>query len=282
MKISVVIPSYKPGGYLWECLDSVYGQTLPSEQYEAVIVLNGCNEPYKSQIEEYISRHTDKCEIRLIQTDTPGVSNARNIGIENSRGEYLTFVDDDDIISESYLEELLKVSDRSTVGCANSFAFQDNVSNLKNNFISDAYVRVSDKPFNLFEFRQFLSPPWCKLIHRDIIGRKRFSTKLRLSEDSLFCLELTQSFKSMKLASPDTIYFQRERQGSAMRAKVCYRAEIKELCKIEIEYFKYWFSHPFSVNVKFMLSRIIAGFRNSIVKMRKNIKIGSIINRRGG
>ena len=269
MKISVIIPSYKPGAYLWECLDSVYNQTLSGDQYEVVIILNGCNEPYKTQIEEYISNHTDKCVFRLTQTDTPGVSNARNIGIENSRGEFLTFVDDDDIISESYLEELLKVSDRSTVGCANSYAFQRDVSNIKNNFISDAYARVSGKSFNLFQFRQFLSPPWCKLIHRDIIGKQRFSTKLRLSEDSLFCLELTQSFKSMKLASPDAIYYQRERQGSAMRAKVCYRAEIKELCKIEIEYLKYWFSHPFSVNVKFMLSRIAAGFRNSYGRLKR-------------
>lgn len=269
MEISVIIPSYKHGPYLWECLDSIYSQSFPSDQFEVIIVLNGCNEPYRSQIEEYISSHTDKCAFRLIQTDTPGVSNARNIGIENSKGEYLTFVDDDDIISDNYLEELLKVSDKDVIGCANSFAFQNDVSNIKNNFISDAYERVSDKPFNLFQFRQFLSPPWCKLIHNDIIGKHRFSTKLRLSEDSLFCLELTQNIKSMKLASPDAIYYQRERQGSAMRAKVCYRAEIKELCKIEIEYLKYWLSHPFSVNVKFMLSRIAAGFRNSYGRLKR-------------
>ena len=109
--ISVITPTYKPGSYVWECLDSVYNQTFSGKRYEVIIILNGCNEPYYSQIEEYISSHSDRCAFSLIQTDVPGVSNARNIGIEKSNGTYLTFVDDDDVISENYLEELLNVSD---------------------------------------------------------------------------------------------------------------------------------------------------------------------------
>ena len=97
MDISVIIPTYKPGSYVWECLDSVYNQTFPGRRYEVIIILNGCNEPYYSQIEEYISSHSDRCTFSLIQTDESGVSNARNIGIENSNGKYLTFVDDDEL-----------------------------------------------------------------------------------------------------------------------------------------------------------------------------------------
>ena len=269
MKVTVIVPSYKPGGYLWECLDALCNQTLAKNDFEVVIILNGCNEPYKSQIEEYISSHTDKCLFRLIQTDTSGVSNARNIGIENSQGEYLTFVDDDDIISENYLEELLKVSDKDVIGCANSFAFINDLNNIRKNFISDAYERVGCMPFNLFQYRQFLSPPWCKLIHRNIIGKHRFSTRLRLSEDSLFCLELTENVKSMKLACPNAVYYQRERAGSAMRIKPKFSEEFKELWKIETAYLKYWLTHLFSTNVKFMLSRIVAGFRNSYWRLKR-------------
>ena len=269
MKISVVIPSYKPGNYLWECLDSVYGQTLPSEHYEVVIVLNGCNEPYKSQIEEYIFRHTDKCSFRLIQTDAPGVSNARNIGIENSKGEYLTFVDDDDIISESYLEELMKVSDRETVGCCTSYYFEDDIHNIEENFLSTAYTRVKGTEYSIYRFRQFLSPPVCKLIHRDIIGTDRFPLNLRRSEDSVFCLKISEKIKELKLAAPTAIYYIRQRKGSATRNKVSIKDELSELSKIEIEYFRYWLSHLFSVNVKFMLSRILAGFRNSYGRLKR-------------
>ena len=269
MKISVVVPSYKPGPYLWECLDSIYNQTFSGSQFEVIIVLNGCNEPYRSQIEEYISSHTDKCAFRLIQTDTPGVSNARNIGIENSQGEYLTFVDDDDIISENYLEELLKVSDRYTVGCCTSYSFEDDIHTIKENFLSVTYNRVKNTKYNIYRYRQFMSPPVCKMIHREIIGNDRFPHNLRRSEDSVFCLRISGKIKELKLAAPSAVYYIRRRSGSATRSDVNIKDELSELWKIEITYLKYWLSHLFSVNVTFMLSRIAAGFRNSYWRLKR-------------
>ncbi|MCF2604299.1 glycosyltransferase family 2 protein [Parabacteroides distasonis] len=55
MKIFVIIPTYKPQAYLWECLDSMVAQTFPKEEFEVILVLNGCTEPYKSDIERYIA-----------------------------------------------------------------------------------------------------------------------------------------------------------------------------------------------------------------------------------
>lgn len=78
MKISVIVPTYKPQVYLLECLDSIYNQTLPKLDYELVLVLNGCNEPYNTQIKKWISNHND-LQIQFFQTDLGGVSNARNI-----------------------------------------------------------------------------------------------------------------------------------------------------------------------------------------------------------
>lgn len=85
MKISVIVPSYKPQAYLWECLDSIYNQTFPKTEYELVLVLNGCNEPYNTQIKKWLSAHEDM-QVQYIQTDEPGVSNARNIGMQAARG----------------------------------------------------------------------------------------------------------------------------------------------------------------------------------------------------
>ena len=267
MDISVIIPTYKPGSYVWECLDSVYNQTFPGRRYEVIIILNGCSEPYYSQIEEYISSHSDRCAFSLIQTDVQGVSNARNIGIEKSVGKYLTFVDDDDIISENYLEELLKVSDEETIGCANSFVFKKDISCFRQSFISNAYQKVNGKPFDIFQFRHFLSSVWAKLIHRNIIGKNRFPTQLRLSEDCVFCLELSLSMKSMKLASPSAIYYQRLREGSAMHLKTSRLTDIKELWTIEVAYLKFWVIHFWKINPFLMLSRIAAGIKNARIKL---------------
>lgn len=72
MKISVIVPTYKPQAYLWECLDSIYNQTFPNSDYELLLILNGCNEPHNTQIMEWISKHPDLI-IQYFQIDEGGV-----------------------------------------------------------------------------------------------------------------------------------------------------------------------------------------------------------------
>ena len=85
MKISVIVPTYKPQVYLWECLDSIYNQTFPKTEYELILVLNGCNEPYNAQIKDWLAKHSD-LRVQYIQTDEAGVSNARNMALDVARG----------------------------------------------------------------------------------------------------------------------------------------------------------------------------------------------------
>ena len=54
MKISVIIPTYKPKEYIWECLDSLKSQTFDKKEFEIILILNGCKEPYYSEIDKYI------------------------------------------------------------------------------------------------------------------------------------------------------------------------------------------------------------------------------------
>lgn len=85
MKISIIVPTYKPQAYLWECLDSIYNQTFPKTEYELILVLNGCNEPYNAQIKDWLAKHSD-LQVQYIQTDEAGVSNARNMALDVARG----------------------------------------------------------------------------------------------------------------------------------------------------------------------------------------------------
>lgn len=124
MKISVIVPTYRPKGYLWECLDSVYNQTFAKSDYELVLVLNGCDEPFYSQIKDWLGKHCD-LQVQFFQTDEGGVSNARNIALDNAKGEYITFIDDDDLISPSYLQELYDNATPDTVSLCYPYAFND-------------------------------------------------------------------------------------------------------------------------------------------------------------
>ena len=106
MKISIIIPTYKPDYYIWECLDSIKEQSLEKNMFEVLIILNGEKEPYYNNILNYIKKYK-LLNFKLIYTEQGGVSNARNIGLDNCKGDYISFIDDDDYITKEYLQVLL-------------------------------------------------------------------------------------------------------------------------------------------------------------------------------
>lgn len=270
IKISVIIPSYKPKAYMKECLESLKKQTLSNEEYEIIIVLNGCNEPYHSTLKESMkSLLGDKIAYRVLQTEEPGVSNARNIGIEAANGEYITFIDDDDIVSPTYLASLLQVSSETCVGCSNSYTFKDRVEHYEDNFLTAAYSKCQKLAFTHYKYRQFLSPPVCKLLHRSIIGDARFPISIKKSEDSVFCMEISPRIKDMKLATPDCIYYIRNWAGSVTRTKRPFTVEVKEHIVVELAYLNLWLHHPSQYSVKYVLSRMAACARNFFIYSNK-------------
>ena len=123
--ISVIIPTYKPQSYIWECLESLVNQTFPRRHFEVILVLNGCTEPWKSQIEDYISKKMLGMNVNFIHTRQGGVSNARNIALDAAIGEYVTFIDDDDFVSEHYLEKLYAKASTDTISLCYPYAFND-------------------------------------------------------------------------------------------------------------------------------------------------------------
>ena len=94
-EISVIVPTYKPDYYIWKCLNSIVSQNLDRRNYEVLIILNGDKEPFFTEIESYL-KNNNLNNFHLIYTQEKGVSNARNIGLDRAKGDYICFVDDDD------------------------------------------------------------------------------------------------------------------------------------------------------------------------------------------
>ena len=109
MKISVIIPTYRPGAYIFECLDSLRHQTLPKNQFEVIVVLNGERNPYEEQLFEYSQKYSDVAS-QVLYSEEKGVSNARNIGIKHALGKYISFQDSDDFYHYDKLEKQYKNS----------------------------------------------------------------------------------------------------------------------------------------------------------------------------
>lgn len=105
IKVSVIIPVYNVEKYLERCLTSVCNQTF--KEIEIICINDGSNDNSLEILENY--QHIDP-RIVIIDKKNEGLSKTRNLGIKQARGDYLTFVDSDDWIEESMIEELYNIS----------------------------------------------------------------------------------------------------------------------------------------------------------------------------
>ena len=257
--ISVIIPTYKPGLYLRDCLLSLSNQSLPYSEYELILVLNGPSTPYRSQLEESLSSLNSDLNSKIEYTSTPGVSNARNIGINSSRGEYIVFIDDDDLVSCDYLSSLLSLADESRLVIANMLDFVESPLETSEGYIAKAFnCNKLRNRIGLIHGSSFFSSSCGKLIPRKIIGNKRFDTSFRLGEDSLFMASLSNKVQNITLTSHVTTYYRRVRPQSASRSHYSFKDRLNSVLHQEWAYTKMYFKGFPSYNLWFFLNRLAA------------------------
>ena len=263
MNISIIIPTYKPGSCLKDCLESINNQTMDKKCFEVIIVLNGVIKPYI----EYIYSLTKMYDFNsvVIPTETPGVSNARNLGLSRTQGEYVCFIDDDDKISPSYLENLYSKATPNNIVASNVKAFYNNSNKTENDYIASAYKKLINKnsPLSVFKGRKFMSSSCCKIISRRIIQDVRFDTNLKIGEDSVFMAKISKKVKSIVLSDSSAIYYRRLRAGSASRVKQPILKKCNIVCKLLKKYTK--MLTP-SYNIPFIATRIVA----ALLKLARN------------
>lgn len=255
LAISIIIPSYKPEAYLSECLVSLANQTLDITLYEIILVLNGPREPYIADLMKYAKQYPN---IVLLYTEVASVSYARNKGLDAAKGEYICFIDDDDIVSSNYLSSLLAKVNKTNIVVADVKNFAESISQYSDDYISIAYkkFRQKDKE-SIFLKRSFLSSACCKIIPREIIGNFRFNTNFKIGEDALFMFSISKGMKKVELAD-DAIYYRRCRVGSASRRKQTISFKLKNSLLQILEYTNLYFRSPFQYNFFLYLSRIVA------------------------
>jgi glycosyltransferase involved in cell wall biosynthesis len=114
-RVSVIIPAYNAMTYLPKTIDSVLQQTLVD--FEILIINDGSSDP----IVEWFSQRTDP-RIKLISQSNQGVSVARNTGLTHAKGEYIAFLDADDLWEPNKLERQVHyLEDNPTVGLVHTW-----------------------------------------------------------------------------------------------------------------------------------------------------------------
>ena len=256
---------------MWECLDSLKNQTFSKSDFEIILVLNGCNEPYKTQIDNYIEKNLQGYNVNFVQTDQGGVSNARNIALDVAQGEYITFIDDDDFVSEVYLEELYLKATPEVISLCYPYAFDDGKIEVQRNY---AITDVFDKNFRSGKQeykrgRKYFSGPCMKLIPKDYISDRRFDGRFRNGEDSIFMFLISDKFKFVDFTSKEAVYYRRYRENSAQFSKRSIKKVIVNQIKMILEYCKIYFCNIKNYNFVFFVTRFLATFKSTLYSLMK-------------
>lgn len=235
-KISIIMPVYNSELFLNDTIKSILSQTF--RDFELIIINDGSTDS-SGEILDAFAEQDDR--VRVIHTSNGGPSGARNIGIDNAGGEWIQFMDSDDIIDENMLIELLKASEG--VDMVVSGAIRENsvygMSAVKN--IVSARLESPDEigkyllALNQDTHDLFMNYLWNRLIKRRILTEYniRFNENMRLGEDFLFMCELLKHINKINIINQAYYhYINRGKQSlthifdknECQRRKVIYEA----------------------------------------------------------
>lgn len=263
MKISVIIPTYKPKEYIKKCITSFCQQDFPKDKYEMIIILNGPEFPYRDELLWICNFYAEEgFNIKLFYCDTPGVSNARNMGLDKATGEHIIFSDDDDWVSQDYLSSLCQSAKDNTIVVSNVLQYNEDTRMYEANFVTNAFKAYQGRNnISLVTGRSFMSVVWGKLIPMTIISKARFNTNFSLGEDSLFMASISKNIKHIVTTPQETIYYLRSRSTSSSRKNMPLFTQQKNALLLSAEYIKMYIKDIRNNNFLFYLTRLLASLR---------------------
>lgn len=217
--VSIIIPIYKVEKYLRQCLDSVFTQTYTN--WEMILVDDGSPDGCPVICDEYAER--DK-RVTVIHCQNGGLSRARNRALDYPpKGDFVTFLDSDDYLSPTCLEELVKASENGQLAMTGYILEWESSHTFTTPYQADGVY--ADLHSYLLDFHRLFATKfnfaWGKLYRREIIEAHhlRFVEGLRLAEDVLFNLQYYDYCDKGINAIESKGYYYRQSDGSTQSKK---------------------------------------------------------------
>lgn len=281
MKVSIVLPVYNVEEYIEECLESILKQTY--HNIEVILIDDGSNDN-SGKICDFFAQKDNR--IKVIHKKNEGVSEARNIGIKESTGDYITFVDPDDWIVNNAIEKMVNAIQNTNAEAA----FCRFIIDIIPEEMRYLYQPISKKEGNgidavtyMFDSLAYGTMVWNKLFKRDAIFKTdvdyiKFDKSLKCGEDQVWLVSVIKSLVKVCFL-PDELYFWRVREGSAFRNNEISDIKISDIQAQEMtlemldERNKYLFSLVFRRTYEKIYQYLVVAYLNnqkdyySILKM---------------
>ena len=257
--ISVIVPVYNVEKYISMCIDSILAQTF--KDFELLLIDDGSPDKSGEICDEYALKDS---RVRVFHKENGGVCSARNLGLDNATGEWVTFIDADDWVSTGFIENLYNpiLADNTIefvqAGCTNYI--NDKIAEIEQKY---EYL-LNDNPVYLFNHFRGLTVS--KLFNLNIIrtNELNFDEKMRIGEDMAFTLDYILHIKKYCFI-PEVGYYYRYNPCSLTNTR-----KIKPYDNALSE-----FKHLFSSIQKYINKHQVAG--NDVV-FRKKQNASSLFN----
>lgn len=191
--VSIILPCYNVEKYIKICLDSIFTQYLPQNQYEVICVNDCSTDNTELIIREYQSNHNNL--ILINHTINKKQGEARNSGLMNAKGVYVWFIDPDDFISNNCLTEIVKLLEvfSPDIFQFNSYKvdkYGSRIGNVYASFIDDNVLIDSSEYFKKNKLLKFPVHTWSKIFRAEFLINSKISySRLDRGEDDIHSLE---------------------------------------------------------------------------------------------
>lgn len=187
VKLSIIVPVFNIERYLEDCLESILNQTF--SDFELILVDDGSKDKSGLICDNYALKDN---RIIVFHNSNNGVSFSRNFGIENAKGEWITFIDSDDWVDQDYISNMFSGGSNFDLYCTGHQMQAENgkwiiYTPKKSIYIKDDLISF----YNDHLSSGIIRGPWCKLLKRSTIidHNIRFDLRLSFGEDTIFTLD---------------------------------------------------------------------------------------------
>lgn len=258
--VSIIVPVYKVEKYIQECIDSILNQTL--HNIEVILIDDGSPDKCPSICDEYA--HKDS-RVKVLHQNNQGLSVARNNGMKIATGEYIAFVDSDDIISPLMFEILITKGNNADI-------IECNVTQNKNKLhINKNFVQIKEYRENILS--EYLKSNkvgvWCRIYKREVIQNIEFEIGA-FSEDVIWSYKVFEQCKSYLVADV-ILYYWRQCSDSLSKSSIKhFKSQSERLAKIILEEHPELYpiinNHLIIIKINLLTNAARYGFANEDIK----------------
>lgn len=237
--ISIVVPVYNVEKYLNRCVESLLSQTY--ENLEIILVDDGATDNSGKLCDEYLIK--DK-RVKVIHKENGGLSDARNVGLENSNGKYIAFIDSDDYIGKDFVKVLYNMCTENNANIAQcSYEIvrdtqKDSTSNKVENKNNIVNMSGTNAIYNIFGEKYVeYTVAWNKLYEKSLFNNIKYP-KGKLHEDEATTYKLFYEAKNVAVTNQKLYYYYIRANSITNKKYTLKRLDYIEELEEQLKFFK--------------------------------------------